>query len=32
LIQQVEEGWERAGAVADGEDHGMKLRNLANLC
>ena len=31
LFQQVEEGWERAGAVADGEDHGMKLRNLAKL-
>ena len=32
LFQQVEEGWERTGAVADGEDHGMKLRNLANVC
>jgi len=32
LFQQVEEGWEGAGAVADGEDHGMKVRNLANVC
>jgi hypothetical protein len=32
LFQQVEKGWERTGAVADGEDHGMKLRNLANEC
>ncbi|HEY4291205.1 MAG TPA: hypothetical protein VGN00_29090 [Puia sp.] len=32
LLQQVEEGWERTGAVADGEDHGIKLRNLANVC
>ena len=32
LFQQVEEGWERSGAVADGEDHGMKLMNLAKLC
>lgn len=32
LFQQVEEGWEGAGAVADGEDHGMKLRSLAKIC
>jgi hypothetical protein len=31
LFQQMEKGWEWAGAVADGEDHGMKLRNLANI-
>lgn len=28
LFQQLEEGGERTGAVADGEKHGIKLRNL----
>ncbi len=32
LLQQVEEGGERTGAVADGEKHGIKLISLANIC